>query len=88
MSCAVRRVTKWSKVKDIKAVEVLCSLGYPMYEANADGESIFFEVFSPTTSVEFSDMFMKLFIKEFNFDCLRKTKRPSDKKNEYTGNSA
>ena len=47
MYCAVRRVTKRSKVKDIKAVELLCSLGYPMYEANVDGESIFFEVFSP-----------------------------------------
>ena len=58
-----------------------------MYEANDAGESVLFEVFSPTTDLEISTQLLKLFIVKFEFDIQAVTKMPLKSEARY-GNSA
>ena len=52
---AMKRAARQRKVHDAKEIEILLHLGYPMYEATTDGDSILYDVLSPKTDLAISD---------------------------------
>ena len=68
--CAVK---KSIVTKDVQFLDTLLQAGFPMYEANGEGQSVLIDVIDQSCDVDMADQIFELFLQKHNYDVLRRT---------------
>ena len=71
MTVLHQALKKSIEMKATYPVEILLEIGFPMYEANGDGQSVLVEILVKYIKDQIAEEIFKLFITKYGFDVLR-----------------